>query len=665
MRRSFRLALLALMIGIPAAAALAQTETQTQTPTQAPTQAPPPLPEFELGYRFVDVSGNDQMYRSQINDRPGFLLHMLSWNSTAPLDGVFDYAHLDADDLGAGPAGSLRFSAGQMDIYRLNFTWRRTNLYSALPAFANPFLDDGIVPGQQTYNRSRDVYDAELQIFPGKKFTPILGFTRNIYRGPGTTTYHVGENEFALDDRVQSVDDEYRIGLAFDVGPVRGAVIQGWRRYRWSDTASLQAGAGDGNISFPILGQPITADGIARTTTSKVNTPVTSAWVSGQLFSRVKLIGSYVRADANGDAQSAETDNGSFVSFQIARFFAGLDDSISSKAKTDYWRGSIRAEINLLPSLDLTAGWTEKSRTLDGLALVTSLYLDTVTYAGVSVGDLQKLVQNDTAIDRTDRTFDATVTARLIGPLVFNAGWSQTHQDVTFSDQTSEVLAAEPGQNFTRTVNTYGTGVSYSCAGLTFSADYRRDDGDQPIFRTDFTGRDRFKLRGGWKWKDLVQVGATWQETKAHGDAPEIGYSTKVRELLADVEVGPVAKILTFHASAGEFKTTRDILIRQPQDFDIVPSAQREMGHTWEGGLRALWKSLTVDAAYLWMQNNGSIPFTINRVRARAEYAFGGNIGVVGEWIRDQYGEKPAFDQAGSLADYNANRYGIYLHWRP
>ena len=186
------------------------------------------------------------------------------------------------------------------------------------------------------------------------------------------------------------------------------------------------------------------------------------------------------------------------------------------------------------------------------------------------------------------------------------------------------MLAAEPGQNFTRTVNTYGTGVSFAQAGFTFSGDYRRDDGNQPIFRTDFTGRDRFKLRGGWKWKNLVQIGATWQETKAHGDAPEIGYSTKVRELLADLEVGPVAKILTFHASAGEFKTTRDILIRQPQDFDIVPSAQREMGHTWEGGLRALWNRLTVDAAYLWMQNNGSIPFTINRVRARAEYCVRG-----------------------------------------
>jgi len=650
MPKTTRLALAALAIGIPAGAALAQTA---------------PLPELEIGYRFVDVSGNDQMYRSQINDRPGVLLRTLSWNSAGPLDGVFDYAHVDASDLGAGPAGSLRFSAGQVDTFRLNFTWRRTNLYSALPAFANPFLDDGIVPGQQTYNRSRDIYDATLEIFPGKKLTPILGFTRNIYRGPGTTTYHVGEDEFALDDRIQAVDDEYRIGLGFDVGPVRGAVIQGWRRYRWSDTASLRPGADGGNSSFPILGQPITSDGIDRTTTSKVNTPVTSAWISGQIFSRVKLIGSYIRADANSDAQSNEIDSGSFVSFQIARFFSGLDDSISAKAKTDYWRGSVRADVNLAPNIDLTGGWTEKSRTLDGMSLVSSLYVDAVTYGGVSVGDLQRLVEYDTSIDRTDRTFDASVTARLFGPFSANAGWSQTHQDVTFSSNAAEVLAAEPGANFTRTVNTYGAGVSYAASGLTLSADYRRDDGDQPIFRTDFAARDRFKFRGGWKWKDLVQIGATWQETQAHGDAPEIGYNTRVRELVGDLEVGPVAKILTFHASAGEFKVHRGILIRQPQDFDVVPETQAEMGHTWEGGLRAVWKSLTADAAYLWMQNNGSIPFTINRVRARVEYGFTAHYGAAFEWLRDQYGEKPAFAQAGSLADYNANRYGVFFHWMP
>ena len=40
--------------------------------------------EFELGYRFVDVSGNDGMYRTQINDRPGVLLRSLNYASTGP-----------------------------------------------------------------------------------------------------------------------------------------------------------------------------------------------------------------------------------------------------------------------------------------------------------------------------------------------------------------------------------------------------------------------------------------------------------------------------------------------------------------------------------------------------------------------------------------------------
>ena len=65
------------------------------------------------------------------------------------------------------------------------------------------------------------------------------------------------------------------------------------------------------------------------------------------------------------------------------------------------------------------------------------------------------------------------------------------------------------------------------------------------------------------------------------------------------------------------------------------------------------------------MGNTSSIPFTINRTRMRAEYFFTPNLGLEGEWLRDKYSESPAFDQAGLLANFNANRYGIFVHWRP
>ena len=61
--------------------------------------------ELELGYRFVDVNGNRDMYRSQINDREGILLHSLTF-STGTIGGSFiDSLRVDAFDLGAGPAG--------------------------------------------------------------------------------------------------------------------------------------------------------------------------------------------------------------------------------------------------------------------------------------------------------------------------------------------------------------------------------------------------------------------------------------------------------------------------------------------------------------------------------------------------------------------------------
>ncbi len=622
--------------------------------------------DIQLGYRWVDVSGNEQEYRTQINDRPGMLLRSLDYTSEGPVADFFDYVHVDGSDIGAGPAGQLRFLAGQVDRFKLTFTWRETDLYSALPAFANPFLAEGVVPGQQTYNRTRNIYDATLELLPGKAVTPLLGYTRNVYAGPGTTTYHLGGNEFLLNDQVSAVDELYRVGVGFHTGAVEGAVTQGWREYRWRSQESLAPGAGDGNVTTPVLGQQVTASEIDSNVQNKVYTPVTNLWVSGRLLGRVKLIGSYIRADGNAQTSSFETDAGNFVSFELARFFKGLNETIFSAADTNFWRGSARAEITLAPNIDLSGGWSENSRQLTGQALVSSLFLDTVTYAGVPTGNLQKLMEENTSIDRDDQVYDATVTARLLGPFAVNGGWSQTRQNVTVTPDASEIVVP-PGQGGTyeRTVNTYGGGASFSKAGLMLTADYRHDDANAPIFRTDYINRDRYKFRGVWNFRDLFRLGGVFQETHADDDIVEIGYSTKVREVSADLEVNLWKNMLTLRASGGEFLVNREILIRVPQNFDIVPTEQKELGHTWEGGVHFQWERFSLDAGYLWMNNNGSIPFTVERARVLAEYFFTQNLGADFEWLQDKYNERVAFDQAGPLANFNAGRYYVGLHWRP
>ena len=123
--------------------------------------------------------------------------------------------------------------------------------------------------------------------------------------------------------------------------------------------------------------------------------------------------------------------------------------------------------------------------------------------------------------------------------------------------------------------------------------------------------------------------------------------------------------MLTLRAAGGEFLTHREILIRVPQDFTILPAVQQEFGHNWEGGAHFVWDQLSLDAAYLWMNNNGSIPFTVDRFRVQAEYFFTKNVGADFEWLQDKYNERIAFDQAGPLANFNGNRYYVGLHWRP
>ena len=121
--------------------------------------------DVEVGYRWVDVTGNERLYRTQINDRQGILLRSLLYDSQGPLDGL-DFFKVEASDMGAGPAGSFRLAAGRTNIFRIDFTYRRQDLYSALVDFANPFLATGVTVGQHTYNRVRDIYDVNVQILP-------------------------------------------------------------------------------------------------------------------------------------------------------------------------------------------------------------------------------------------------------------------------------------------------------------------------------------------------------------------------------------------------------------------------------------------------------------------------------------------------------------------
>ena len=58
-------------------------------------------------------------------------------------------------------------------------------------------------------------------------------------------------------------------------------------------------------------------------------------------------------------------------------------------------------------------------------------------------------------------------------------------------------------------------------------------------------------------------------------------------------------------------------------------------------------------------ENKGSLPFELDRSRARVTVQLRDAIGIGAEWARDEYSEA-----AFAAADYEATRYGVFLRLR-
>lgn len=614
--------------------------------------------DVEIGYRWTDISGNEEMYRTQINENDGLLIRALTLASV-DFGGhakLMDHFRLDIDELGVGPATSLRLETGLTSTYKFNLRYRRLDAFSALPAFANPLVGNGIVPGQHTFDRTRDMLDADLEILRWSAIKPFIGYSWNRFEGPGTTTWHVGQDEFLLSQELRDTDREIRVGAGFEFGPVQGQLTQGWRRFRGHETLTLAPGANNGNNSNPVLGTPISVTELTREENTDVDTPFTTLYVTGQATSRIRLIGNFSRFAADSDSDGFDDVTGSLASFALSRFFTGLSEQSTARAKNTTWRGGARAEIAFNDRVDLSAGYRREHRELDGSALIRTLYLQSRTFGGVDPRDVEVILNASNALEREEDVIDASVSVRPVSPLSLRVGVSQSNTDVTVAPDLSEiVISGGQGGTFDRRVRSFNLDGSYTKSGLTLGASLQHDNANDPILRTDYLDRDRYRLRAAWKAPRWFRAGITADETQQNNDRPDTRYDSTLRQYTADVEVTPVAA-LTLRASTSRFRSDSNALIRRPENFTTEESIHVEKGKSIEGGLSFAWSRFSFDGDLSRFENEGTLPFELDRSRARLTVQVRERIGIGAEWAKDEYREA-----AFAVADFEASRYGIFL----
>ena len=231
---------------------------------------------FELGYRFASISGNEGLYRSDVNYGNGLRLlgSNLTIDSKEGHGGLFDELLLNTLGLGNDPYEYVSLRIRKNRLYRYDMTWRQ-----------NQFFDPGVVVsgGEHLMNTTRILQDHDLTFLPDNRVVQFdIGYSRNTLTGPGLTTtqeFDTRSVAFPAFSNIRQQYNDYRAGAMVHFAGFTMNVRRTWEFFKQDTVDNLNGIEGSG-----ITGDPTVLQQFAR---SQPFHGSNGAWL-GTLFGRRK-----------------------------------------------------------------------------------------------------------------------------------------------------------------------------------------------------------------------------------------------------------------------------------------------------------------------------------------------------------------------------------------
>jgi len=253
------------------------------------------LNSFETGYRLVSVSGNEEMYRAQVNYANGvrLLSSFLSVNSKDGHGKLFDEIVLTTLGLGGDPYESATLRVQKNRWYEYDLLWRRSD-------YANPGLTTDGGGGEHVLNTTYTLQDDNLTLLPQSHIRFSLGYSRSVQDGAGISTVQLFNpagpfdptgDVFPLFTDVKLVQNEYRLGgeihwLGFVLN-----VMHGWVDFK-DDTPYQFSGFSPGD-------NPTNPTSLTSFLRNEPNHGTSPYWRIG-LFQNVRLVNINARFTYSG-----------------------------------------------------------------------------------------------------------------------------------------------------------------------------------------------------------------------------------------------------------------------------------------------------------------------------------------------------------------------------
>lgn len=613
-----------------------------------------------VGYQEVDIDGNEQVYRSHDDVDSGLLLQDLYLNISDPEDKIslFDHLRLDANGFGGAPYGRLKLAMKDAERYDLELNYRRYSQYNLLPAYANPFIDQGLTPGQHARDYSREYLELEVTLRPGRAIQPIVGVRLDERDGPAQTTFSVGGDEFRLDTFNDESQQELYGGLAFHTKQWEGELVHGVRDYEGREAYSLMAGGEEGNSTRVIFGHPINLENLEGTERVDVDTPITRFHVSGRPNDKLSVLGSFVHADTETEVNAGESLLGNLLSFRLGGLFGARQQTVQGTTESPSWRGDLRLIYRPAARVNLDVSATRRHQEMEGLALLSTLFLDVTTFGGNPVDDYAQLIDANTYWEREDTTYDARATIHLKSNVGLWTSFGATDRDTVIEASEAQIVVPI-GQDgaFQRTEETFALGGFWRQEKVRINVQWQRQDADEMIFRTDFLERDRFSAKVKIKAHKYLNFTGSYRCSDFSNDTEQVDLegTSEILDLGGHVQ----AKNLQFQLSYGAYKQDSSVFIRIPQTLDYELSEHLEDGHSYHAQFNwELAKKHRLGFSYNQSENEGALPFELEQSRIMARFQVVDDLQISLEGVRRKYEEIPL-----PIADYDADTYGLFFHW--
>jgi hypothetical protein len=591
-------------------------EQQAETPAVEGAAAPeaPVRGSVEVGYRFVgDIRGNQDTYRSVVNLGEGPRLLNMDLSMSPSLKWIDDLT-VRANSWGGDPYNTAHFRAGKHDLYRLEVDYRNIAYFNALPSFANPGLETGLLFNQRSYDITRRFADVNLDILPWGKVIPFFGYTHSAGVGRGVTLYVPRSNEYPVPTELDDSMHQYRGGVRIETSRFHVTVEQG--AFQFDDNQRVyETQLNRGNRSTPVAGQNLVLQQLQAQYGISGDAYFSRAAVTANPFSWLDVFGNWIFTQPKIESRYTENAAGNFLS-GASDFLPTQQLAFNAISKQPHNRAHAGVEV----------------RPVSRVRIIESIYTDRM-HTGSSA-------------DRLEINYNQNQLEFLFEPadrMTVRAGHRLTWGD---SANRAPSLASFPGLESGRLRRNTGlAGISYRLAQkVSFNVDAEVARSESAYFRTSLRNYERYRAR--IRYQALDSLSFAWSGAFLNNDNPNIW----TRPDLGDYDLTTLDNSLSFvwtpkggskFRATGEYARSTwrsDLLYLAPQDLTPERSFYRENGHAGTLMVDFVPTRGTVryaprfSAGGSFFRSAGSRPTRYWQPTARAAVPLMNHVDFVGEW---------------------------------